>query len=98
MEVRIFADADDLVGSIPFYEYVLRYLMHHGIGGATVFSGIMGFGSHHHINEPRRVGASDRVPVMIVVIDEEAKIREVVGHCKEVMPGALIIASTVEQL
>jgi uncharacterized protein len=98
IEVKIFIDADHLVGSTLLHEYLLRYLMHNGIGGATVFAGIMGYGSHHHIHEPKRIAASDRVPVMLVFVDESDRIRSILPHIREIMPGGLIVAHEVERL
>jgi PII-like signaling protein len=37
LEVSVFLDQDDTVHGDPMYEYLLRYLMHHHIAGATVF-------------------------------------------------------------
>ncbi|HUN65040.1 MAG TPA: DUF190 domain-containing protein [Bacteroidota bacterium] len=98
LEVKLFIDADDLHESTPLYEHIMRYLMHHEIYGATLFTGSMGFGSHHHLHEPKRIAASDPVPVLIIFIDEEEKVRRVIPHLKEVMPGGLITAHRVERV
>ncbi len=98
MEVQIFIDADQHIDTVPLHEHCVRYLMHHGISGATVFAGIMGYGAHHHLKEPKRFGASDPVPMMIVFIDTEEKVNSVLPHFRQILPDSLIIAQKVERL
>jgi uncharacterized protein len=98
LEVKIFLDTEDMYGEHPLHEHITRYLLHHEIRGATLFSGIMGFGSHHHLHAPRRILASDAVPVMILFVDEEVKVRRVLGYLKSILPEGLITLHTVEKV
>ncbi len=98
LEVKIFIDTEDLYGSSTLHEAILRYLLHHGIKGATLFRGVMGFGAHHHLHEPRRFAASDATPMMIVFIDEEERIRKLIPSLKEMVAQGLIVANRVEKL
>ena len=98
LEVKIFIDTEDLYESSALHESILRYLLHHGIKGATLFRGVMGFGAHHHLHEPRRFAASDAVPMMIVFVDDEEIVRKVLPALKEMIAEGLIIAHTVEKL
>ena len=98
LEVQIFIDTEDLYGSATLHESILRYLMHHGIAGATLFRGVMGFGAHHHLNEPRRFAASDAVPMMILFVDEDERVRKIFPSLKEMIAEGLIIAHRVEKL
>jgi PII-like signaling protein len=98
LEVKLFFDTEDLYQNTPLYEHIMRYLMHHEIYGATLFTGNMGFGSHHHLHEPKRIAASDPVPVMIIFIDEEEKVKRVIPHLKEAISEGLLVAHKVERI
>lgn len=98
LEVKIFFDVEDMHNGKKTDEYIMRYLMHHHIHGATTFLGSKGYGAHHHLNEPGQIGASDALPVMILFVDEEARVRQVLPHLKEVVAEGLIIVNSVERI
>jgi uncharacterized protein len=98
LEVKVFIDTEDLHGTMPLHEAILRYLLHHGIKGATLFRGVMGFGAHHHLNEPRRFAASDATPMMILFVDEDERVRSVIPALREMVAEGLLVAHQVEKL
>jgi PII-like signaling protein len=98
LEVSVFLDQDDRYGKDPADEHIVRYLMHHGIMGASVFTGSMGFGRKRHLHHPRSLGAVDECPVMILFIDEEEKAQKVLPHIKEVVHEGLIVSRRVERI
>ncbi len=97
LEAKIFLDEHDLYQEKPLDEYIIRYLMHHHIKGATVFRGSMGYGSHHHLHTSRKLGASDALPIMILCVDEAEKIRSVLPHIKDILSEGVITIQHVEQ-
>ncbi len=80
------------------HEHILRFLMHHKVSGATLIKGTMGFGSHHHLHEPSRLGATDALPLVIVFVEEEHKVAAVLPHLKEIVSEGLIVAHRVERI
>jgi PII-like signaling protein len=98
LEITLFLDDDDRHEGKPMPEYIMRYLMHHGIMGASVFAATMGYGHKHHLHRPKGLGTSDEGPIMIVFIDEEAKVRTVLPHLKEIVREGLIVARAVERI
>ena len=54
LEVTMFLDEDDLHQDKRMDEYIMRYLMHHGIMGASVFPAVMGYGQKHHLHHDRQ--------------------------------------------
>lgn len=74
--VAIF-DASDSWGDSPLYEELVRQLERHGVAGATVVDGIMGFGARRRIHQKGLFGVVDEKPVMVVAIDREEKLRAV---------------------
>ena len=97
LEVTIFLDEDDRYNNEPLHEYIMKYLLHHHIKGATVLSAMGGFGEKRHLHYPRKLGASDEGPLMILFIDEEERIRLILPHLKEVLGEGLITVKKVER-
>jgi uncharacterized protein len=97
LEVTIFLDEDDMVKDESLYQYIMKYLLHHHIKGASVFTAMGGYGIKRHLHYPRKIGAADEGPLMILFIDEEEKIRGVLPHLKEVVSEGLIVLKKVER-
>jgi PII-like signaling protein len=97
-EVTVFLDEDDQHEGKPLHEYIMRYLMHHNILGASMFTALMGYGHKHHLHRPNKLGTLDEAPIMILFIDEEEKVRTVIPHLKEVVKEGLIVQKSVERL
>ncbi len=98
IEVSIFFDEDDRYGDQSTYDYLMHYLLHQHIRGATLFSALMGYGHKHHLHSPKRLGATDERPLMILFIDEDDKARSVLPHLKEVVKEGLIVTKKVEMI
>ncbi len=98
IEVNIFLDENDLYQDKQMLEYIMRYLMHHSIIGASVFPAIMGYGHKHHLHHPQKIGNVDERPVMIMFIDEEEKARRVLLHLKEILSEGMITVKKVERI
>jgi PII-like signaling protein len=98
IEVTIFLDEDDVYEGQPMHEYIMHYLLHHRIRGATVFVGVMGFGRKHHLHHPKSLGSLDERPVMILFIDKEENVRPVLGHLQQVVREGLIVTKSVQPL
>lgn len=73
----LYVDELDTYGEsrTPLYEAIVHRLMQLGVAGATVHTGIMGYGSHHRLHRKGLFGISDDRPVTISVLDEEARLR-----------------------
>jgi len=96
IEVTVFLDEDDQYQGKSMPEYIMRYLMHHGIRGASAFTAVMGYGRKHHLHYTRGIGRVDEGPMMIVFIDEDARVREVLPHLREILKDGLIVCKTVD--
>ncbi len=87
----IYLDETDLWETRPLYEAIVRRLRQLGVSGATVQTGIMGFGSHMKVHHKRLFGISDDKPVMITVVDSEGVIREVLPEIRSMVKEGLIV-------
>jgi len=97
LEVTIFLDEDDRYEDKVMHEYIMRYLMHHQISGATIFAAMGGYGHKRHLHYPRKIGAADEGPIMIMFVDAEEKVRHVLPHLKEVVKEGLIVLKKAEK-
>jgi hypothetical protein len=73
--LRIFIGSTDQVNQSPLYEYIVLQAKKKGIAGATVTKGIMGFGASSVIHSYKFWEVSDKVPLVVELVDEEDKIR-----------------------
>lgn len=85
-----FFDANDLWGEAPLYEELVRQLERHGVAGATVVDGIMGFGAHRRIHHKGLFGVVDDKPVMVVAIDREEKLRAVLALIRPMIRAGIL--------
>ena len=68
-----------------------------GMAGASVFRGLEGFGASNHIHTTRILSLSDDLPVAIVIIDTDEKIRAFLPQLDDVLGGgALVTVEAVE--
>jgi len=98
LEVTMFLDEDDRYEGKPTHEYIMRYLMHHGIAGASAFSAVSGYGHRHHLHHRHGLATVDQGPMMIVFVDEEEKVRNVIPHIRDVLREGLMVARQVMHL
>jgi PII-like signaling protein len=92
----IYVDETDLWETGPLYEAIVRRLRQLGVAGATVQTGIMGFGSHGKVHHKRLFGISDDKPVMITVVDTEALIRQVLPEIRGMVREGLMAVLDAE--
>ena len=92
----IYLDETDVWEDMPLYEAVVRRFLLHGISGATVQVGIMGYGIQHRVHHKRLFGISDDRPVTISVVEEEAKLRPFLSEIREMVGDSLVVILDVE--
>jgi PII-like signaling protein len=80
----------------PLYEAIVDVLEKQGVAGASVLSGIMGYGSHRHVHRKGLFGVSDDKPVAIVAIDTEAKLRAALEVIRPMVREGVIALSDIE--
>jgi uncharacterized protein len=88
--VALFDDTDRW-HEMPLHEAVVRELERHGVAGATVLTGIMGYGSHRRIHRKGLFGVVDDKPVVVVAVDEEANLREALPKVRSMVREGLVL-------
>lgn len=72
-QLEFFTEQDKRHGQQALYQWLLEAARSHGIRGATVFMGAMGFGHHRRLHSAHFFELGDQpVEVTMVVSEEEA--------------------------
>jgi uncharacterized protein len=81
--LRIFISNTDKFKHSPLYEMIVFAAKRYGLAGATVIKGSMGFGSSSVVHSSKFWELTEKLPVVIEIIDEAVKIDEFV---KKILP------------
>ena len=94
--LRVFVSERDRLHGRPLYEAVVEVLHRAGLGGATVFRGIEGYGTHEVVHAARVLDVVPDLPVLIEVVDTEERIRAFLPTLDEMVTEGLVTLETVE--
>lgn len=72
--LRIYLSSTDKSEHKPLYEEIVYTARNNGITGATVLKGIMGYGASSEIYSDSLWEISEKIPIVIEIIDEAHKI------------------------
>ncbi|MBK7709927.1 MAG: DUF190 domain-containing protein [Bacteroidales bacterium] len=72
--LRIYISSTDKYEHSPLYEVIVYSARKHGLTGATVLKGIMGYGASSEIYTNKLWEISEKVPLVVEIIDEPQKI------------------------
>jgi PII-like signaling protein len=78
--LRIYISSTDKFEHSPLYEVIVYSARSFGLTGATVFKGIMGYGASSEIYSNKLWEISEKVPLIIEIIDESHKIESFIEH------------------
>jgi PII-like signaling protein len=73
--LRVFVGESNRWHGQPLYTAIVEELRRAGLAGATVFRGIEGYGAHQVVHAARVFDLAADLPILIEVIDDEARIR-----------------------
>jgi PII-like signaling protein len=91
-----FFDATDEWEGSPLHEELVRQLERHGVAGATVLSGIMGYGIHRRIHRKGLFGVVDNKPLTLVAIDSEEKLRQALPSIRPMIREGIVVLLDAE--
>jgi PII-like signaling protein len=94
--LRIFVDEDDRYEGRPLYMAIVDALKAAGFTGATVLKGIEGYGIHKMVHAARTFDMSTNLPILIEVIEEEAKIVAFLPALRAMVSEGLITLENLE--
>jgi PII-like signaling protein len=80
----------------PVYTEIVHRAQRAGLAGASVFHGIEGFGSSSLIHTSRLLSLSEDLPVAVVVVDTEERIRGFLPELDELVGAGLVVLDACE--
>ena len=93
--LRIFVGEDDKADGRPLYEAIVLKAREAGLAGATVLRGSMGFGRSSHLHTTKILRLSQDLPLVVEIVDDEAKILDFVALIDPIMGSGLITMEKV---
>jgi PII-like signaling protein len=88
--LQIFIEDTDRWAGEPLFEVIVRLLYKRGIDGATVWNGVMGYGTGGRIHTRGLFGVTDQRPVIITAIDSEERLRAVIPEILPMVKGSVV--------
>jgi uncharacterized protein len=80
----------------PAYAEIVHRAHAAGLAGASVFRGMEGYGRSSQIHTTRILSLSEDLPVAIVIVDEEQRVRDFVPQLDELLTDGLAMLDPVE--
>ena len=96
--LRIFIGENDRWQHKPLYEAIVLKAREMHLGGATVLRGPMGFGRTSRVHTAKILNLSTDLPLVIEIVDSEAKISEFLPVIDGMITGGLVTMEKVKVL
>lgn len=80
----------------PLFSEIVHRAHAGGLAGASVFRGFEGFGAASRIHTTRLLSLAEDLPVAIVIVDAEPKIRAFLSQLTELITGGVVTVEPVE--
>lgn len=94
--LRIFIGESDRWHGKLLYEAIVVAAREHGLAGATVLRGAMGFGANSRSQPAKSLQLSEDLPMVIEIVDTEERIHEFLPSLHEMVDEGLITLEAVQ--
>ncbi|TAM78488.1 DUF190 domain-containing protein [bacterium] len=94
--VRVYVSEGERLHGRPLYRAIVERLAADGFAGCVVFKGIEGYGSHSGLRTTRIFELSQDLPVVIEVVQEEARTTALLALLDELMTEGLVTSERLE--
>ncbi|MGX1472312.1 UNVERIFIED_CONTAM: PII-like signaling protein [Streptomyces canus] len=96
LRVTVYIGENDTWHHKPLYTEIVHRAHAAGLAGASVFRGIEGFGASSLIHTSRLLSLSEDLPVAVVIVDTEARVREFLPQLDELITEGLVTLDDCE--
>lgn len=96
LRLTVFVGENDTWHHRPLYSEIVHRAHTAGLAGACVFRGVEGFGASSVIHTARLLSLSEDLPVAVVIVDTEDRVRGFLPHLEELVPESLVVLDPCE--
>ncbi|WP_405476188.1 DUF190 domain-containing protein [Streptomyces canus] len=96
LRVTVYVGENDTWHHKPLYTEIVHRAHAAGLAGASVFRGIEGFGASSLIHTSRLLSLSEDLPVAVVIVDTETRVREFLPQLDELITEGLVTLDDCE--
>lgn len=96
--LRIYLGESDRHEGRPLYEAIVLAAREAHLAGATVLHGRMGYGAHSRVHTTKILRLSEDLPVIVEIVDLEAKIEAFLPKVEALVKEGLITLGRVEMI
>ena len=94
--LRIYLDNTDKFNNQPLWKYILESIKESKLAGATVYKAVAGIGEHSTLHTFDILNLSNEMPLIIEIIDNDAKLKEFLNEHKEALSNLFITKEKIE--
>ena len=94
--LRVFIGESDKRDGKPLYEWLVLQAREHGLAGATVLRGMMGYGAHSRLHTFKIERLSEDLPIIIEIADTREKLERFLGAVEGEIPEGLATLEKAE--
>ncbi|MEU6813073.1 DUF190 domain-containing protein [Streptomyces sp. NPDC046831] len=96
LRLTIVVDDTDTWHHKPLFTEIVHRAHAFGLAGATVLRGVEGFGASSVVHTARLLSLADDLPMVIVIVDEEDRVRAFLSRLEELPISGLVTLQEVE--
>jgi PII-like signaling protein len=94
--LRIFVGESDHHDGKPLYEALVLAAREHGIAGATMLRGLMGYGATSRIHTAKILRLSEDLPIVVEIVDSPEKIAAFLPVVESMVRGGMVTLERVQ--
>ncbi|MCD7441061.1 DUF190 domain-containing protein [Streptomyces lincolnensis] len=96
LRLTVFVGEHDTWHRRPLYSEIVHRAHAAGLAGASAFRGIEGFGASSLIHTSRLLSLSEDLPVAVVIVDDEERVRAFLPQLDELVTEGLVTLDDCE--
>ncbi|MDH6521039.1 PII-like signaling protein [Streptomyces sp. SAI-208] len=96
LRLTVYIGENDTWHHKPLYAEIVHRAHAAGLAGASVFRGVEGFGASSLIHTSRLLSLSEDLPVAVVIVDTESRVREFLPQLDELVTEGLVTLEDCE--
>jgi hypothetical protein len=96
--LRLFVGERDRYGHQPLYEAIVTKAREHGLAGATVLRGLLGYGASSVLHTAKILELSDDLPMVVEIVDTEENIQKFLPVLDGMLSSGLVTLEKVRVL